>query len=64
MSDAGDRESPNPFDEFALGAPPTGRARPAARSLANDSKAAKKPRMSAGASAGQKPAKGLIEKYR
>lgn len=67
MSDAGNRETPNPFDEFALGASPTaGRARPAALALAtNDSKVAKKkPRISSGAAAGQKPAKGLIEKYR
>lgn len=67
MSDAaGNRESPNPFDEFALGASATaGRARPAALSLdTNDSKVAKKPRISSGASAGKKTAKGLTEKYR
>lgn len=61
MSEAG-----NPFDEFALGASPSaGRARPATLSLAaNDSKAAKKPRIASGAPAGQQQAKGLIEKYR
>lgn len=68
MSDAGNRESPNPFDEFALGggaSPSAGRARPPALYLAaKDSKVAKKPRISCGASAGQKQAKGLIEKYR
>eukprot|EP00752_Nemacystus_decipiens_P005251 g4765.t1 len=68
MSDAGSRESPNPFDEFALGAPPTtagSSTRSAALSVAiNDSKAAKKPRVSSGAYAGQKTPKGLIEKYR
>lgn len=66
MSDAGNRESANPFDEFALGASPSAsKARPAALSLAtNDSKVAKKLRMSSGGPAEQKPAKGLIEKYR
>eukprot|EP00903_Cladosiphon_okamuranus_P009101 g8699.t1 len=68
MSDPGDRESPNPFDDFALrpgASPSSGRARPAVLySAAKDSKVAKKRRISSGASAGQKPAKGLIEKYR